>query len=592
VSLFSTSACARPLVSERTWTILAAIVGFGFWALTSWIAIAEYVTYNSTSRDLAVYLQVIWNTGHGQPFATTILEHNRLHVAEHLAGLIPLLAPLYGLAPDPRWLFVLQQAVLSLAAIPVFLWTRRRLGAGWAALLTTCYLAMPTLTEVALDAFYPVVFTALPLAFAAYYALRSRPAWAFILSVLALPIEEEAALVGLGIGVFMATRNGLRRWGLLLSAVSLSWMVLAASVIMPRFHDPTTLSSAGNRTVGHYNLLRTNPAQLLSDLARRRLTLAGEWLLLPTGGVALAAPQVLVMAIPELGALLLADNEGRYRRHWVAPALPIIWLATASGLARFARPLHRQIVASLIVVGTSTSFIIDSSLPGGGDYEPFDTVWNDRAEQLQRALQEIPPNTPTAASRRALPYLANRSELYVYPPSYSGALWPVSPLPRYWVFDLTNDLTREHLESRSSPLRADGVGTVWTTGADVAFITPDAADLSRPAGISMDWGQLQSWDVRAGNQELELLLQWESIRRPSRAQVRMIRLLNTQGQEVRRVDSMPLDEMYPTNEWQRGQVWVDRNLLPASLAGNRVQVGSAERGRVPSNWHEIGRLSP
>jgi hypothetical protein len=72
----------------------------------------------------------------------------------------------------------------------------------------------------------------------------------------------------------------------------------------------------------------------------------------------------------------------------------------------------------------------------------------------------------------------------------------------------------------------------------------------------------------------------------------MIRLLDEQGQEVHRIDSMPLDEMYPTNEWQRGQMWVDRNMLAAAVAGSRVQVGSAERGRVPTDWHEIGRLIP
>jgi uncharacterized membrane protein len=577
---------------NRAWPLVTAVIAIGYWLLISWIAIAEYDTYNSTSRDLAVYLQVIWNTGHGQPFATTLLEHNRLHVAEHLAGLIPLLAPLYSLAPDPRWLLALQQAVLTLTAIPVFLWARHRLSAGWATLLTACYLAMPTLTEVALDAFYPVVFTALPLAFAAYFALRSRPAAACVLGVLALPIEEEAALVGLGIGLVMLTHAGSRRWGLLLATVALGWIVLAATVIMPRFHDPTTLSSAGNRTAGHFNMLRTAPAQLASDLAQRRLPLAAEWLVLPTGGVMFAGPQVLAMALPELGALLLADNEGRYRRHWVAPALPIIWLATISGLARFTQPRHRHLAAGLVLAGAMTAFVIDSSLPGGGDYEPFDTVWTPRAEQLERALQEVPSDASAAASRRALPYLANRAELYVYPPSYSGSLWPVSPMPRYWVFDLTNDQTREQLEGRSSPLRADEPGTVWTTGPDVALITPSAVNLPRAAGIAMDWGQLQAWDVRSSREGIELLLRWESLRRPSRPQARVIRLLDAQDQETYRVSAMPLDEMYPTNEWQRGQAWVDRNLLPSALAGSRVQVGSAERDRVPTDWHEIGMLSP
>jgi uncharacterized membrane protein len=572
--------------------MLTVALGVGYWLLISWIAIAEYQTYNSTSRDLAVYLQVIWNTANGQPFATTLLEHNRLHVAEHLAGLIAIIAPIYRAIPDPRLLLAIQQAVLTLTGIPVFLWARYCLGSGMATLLTACYFAMPTLTEVALDAFYPVVFTALPLAFAAYFALRSRPAAACILALLALPLEEEAGLVAFGIGLFMLVRVGTRRWGLLLSIVAATWLVLATTVIMPRFHDPTTLSSAGNRTAGHFSMLRTQPGQLANELTRRRLPLAAEWLLLPTGGLALAGPQVLAMAAPELGALLLADNEGRYRRHWVAAALPLFWMASIAGLARFTGPRQRRVVASLVVLGTISSFLIDSSLPGGGDYEPFDAVWSSRAEQIERAIQEVPRDAPAAASRRALAYLANRSALYVYPPSYSGSLWPVDPLPRYWLFDLTNDQTREQLQGRSSPLRAQDPETIWTMGSDVALLAPNGARLPRPVSIPMDWGQLQAWDVQRVGNGLELILHWESLRRPSRAQVRFIRFLGADDQELQRVTDNPLDGIYPTNEWQRGQQWIDRSLLDSSLAGARIQVGSAERGRGPEEWHEIGGLSP
>jgi len=203
----------------------------------------------------------------------------------------------------------------------------------------------------------------------------------------------------------------------------------------------------------------------------------------------------------------------------------------------------------------------------------------------------VPSDASAAASRRALPYLANRSEIYVYPPSYSGSLWPVNPLPRYWLLDLTNDQTRAHLEGRSSPLRAENPGTIWTTGTDVALITPVETILPRDAAIPMDWGQLQAWDVRGASGGLELLLQWESLRRPTRPQVRTIRFLSPEGQEVHRITTMPLDEIYATNEWQRGQQWIDRTLIDSNFGGTRIQVGTAERGRSPTEWHEIGNLA-
>ena len=109
----------------------ALAVGLLWFAIAASISVAEHATYNSTSRDFGVYLQVLWNTAHGQPFATTLLESNRVHLAEHVALVLPLLAPFYAAWPDPRWPLVLQHAVLGLSAAPVYLLARRLLGGTW-----------------------------------------------------------------------------------------------------------------------------------------------------------------------------------------------------------------------------------------------------------------------------------------------------------------------------------------------------------------------------------------------------------------------------------------------------------------------------
>ena len=188
-------------------------------------SIAELVTFNSTSRDIGVYLQMLWNTGHGRPFQTTLLESNRIHLAEHVALLLPVLSPLYALRPDPRWLFVAQTAVLALAAAPIYLLARRLLGG---VLLPTLFVAgyflMPTVTEVAYDAFYPVIWAALPIGFAAYFLLTDRVRPGIALALLAIPIEEEAGLAVLGLGLMLALRRGHRLLGVALAGLALLWL--------------------------------------------------------------------------------------------------------------------------------------------------------------------------------------------------------------------------------------------------------------------------------------------------------------------------------------------------------------------------------
>src|SRR5687768_13449892 len=70
------------------------VIGLVWVTIASANSIAELVTYNSTSRDIGVYLQMLWNTGHARPFQTTLLESNRIHLAEHVALLLPVLSPL------------------------------------------------------------------------------------------------------------------------------------------------------------------------------------------------------------------------------------------------------------------------------------------------------------------------------------------------------------------------------------------------------------------------------------------------------------------------------------------------------------------
>ena len=68
--------------------ILAAGVLYGA------LAIARHNAFASGRQDLEIYLQTLWNTAQGRPFATTLLKSNESHLAEHLALVLLPLAPL------------------------------------------------------------------------------------------------------------------------------------------------------------------------------------------------------------------------------------------------------------------------------------------------------------------------------------------------------------------------------------------------------------------------------------------------------------------------------------------------------------------
>lgn len=459
---------------------VALALGLLFFVLTTAITWAEHRAYNSTSLDMAVYTQLVWNTANGHPFETTLLLQNRLHLAEHLAFLLLPLAPLYAVVPRVELLLLLQQAGLALSGWPVYWLARRRLRPPLALLVLAGYYAMPTLAEVALDAFYPIVFTAVPLGWAAALALAGRARGAALLGLLALLWEEEAALLAIGIGLYLLLHSGPgRRIGLALLLSGGGWLGLGETLAMPHYGQPSTM--AENRPAEHFGQLRSQPLAWLGTVALNRIEPDGlrasglfrgrsqpetcaeagrcsalRWWLYPTGGLALLSPTTLLMNAPAAAALLLADKPGRFRRHWAAPLLPVIWLATAIGLARLGRwRCGPALGAGLLVLSAVVLYALDSPLPLGSQYEAGDVVPNALGADLARLDAMIPDGASVVASRRGLAHLANRRELYAFPPKdYAPDLWPPSPgLPDYALVDLRNRESAAELAAPDSQIR-------------------------------------------------------------------------------------------------------------------------------------------
>lgn len=590
---------------SRPWAAAAPSIAIGvLWTVVAvWFAVGEHATFNSTSRDVGVYLQILWNTPHGRPFWNTVLESNRIHLAEHVALLLPTLGPLYAVFPDARWPLAAQQVVLALAGAPVYLLSRRLLGGVWLpTLLVAGYFAMPTVAEVAFDAFYPVTWSALPLGFAAYFLLTGRLRRGAALAILALLVEEETGLIVVGLGLFLLLRRSTRQLGAALTLTGALWLVLIALVVMPRFHEPSTLPKGGqNRTLDHFDALRADPSGTLTTLLTERVPVAARWLLAPTGGLALLAPHVLLIDLPDAAVLVFADKEQRFRRHWASPTLPIVWLATVVGLARLRRPPLRALGVAALVAGTLATYRIDSNMPGGGDYDPSDVVWTDRAAQMAYMVGLVPPEGSVASSRRVMAYLGNRAELYVFPPSYLGKLWPPERRPSVYALDLSNDGTREALIGRQSPLRTGRTPyAIWLVGPDAMLLTERPPAPSRPLdaasnGINLTGVDLSrvspGLDVGAPRDgiDLDATLHWAAPTRPARELTRVVRALDASGAVLAEQHSTPLEELFPTIEWPAGQIVLDRVRMP--LDGQtpaRLLAGWVERQiAVESAWIEV-----
>ena len=539
---------------------------------------------------MGIYAQVIWNTGHGRPFASTLLEDNRLHLAEHVAPVMAVIAPLYALWPDPRLLLLLQQACLAGAGLPVFFWARRQVGDLAALGLLVGYELMPMTSRIAFSEFHPIVLAALPVALGVKATLEGRARAAVVWLLLALLFEEETAPIVGAAGAYLWLRH--RQWsGFGLGAVAAAWLLAVTLVVMPAFHDRRTLAGVeGNRTLDHFAPVRERPSIVLEWMAGARGAHAATWLLLPTLGLPLLAPGVLALALPSFALLFVADRAENVAGHWAGAVLPVYWFAAAAGLGTLTRlvrhpsppappllsrarergsprdtgepirsGLGRGFVLALAAV-LAFCFWRYSYFPGGGENDTDWLSWTEREENLAQAVSLVPPGIEVDATRRIVPHLANRPEVYQFPSTlYSAPMRPDLRNVDLFLFDLSDSQTRRALDATDQDTvltrRPRYVVRVW--GDDVLLLTRDRP--TPPHALDATFGgalRLFGMDVEQRPGRVRLTAYWESVGRVG-AWVRVVELVGPGGVVAARAEGVPLDPVLPPNRWDRGQVVVE-----------------------------------
>ncbi|MFN0070711.1 MAG: DUF2079 domain-containing protein [Chloroflexota bacterium] len=582
------SALARPsaLVRVRLGWGLAVTACLVFTIVLIWFAQAQHSAYSTGRQDLEIYAQVIWNTASGRPYETTLLKTNRSHLAEHISGAVLVLAPIYRLLPDPMVLIGIQQVCLGLAGLPIFAFARARTGSVSIALVATfAYLGSSALASVALDDFHPVALTAFPLSLSMYWLHTGKTRQALGVALLALFLEEESAMIIAGLGLMLLTQ---RRWRLGLGWLSLGtiYLSLAMFVVMPRFHVQNTLpEGAPNRSVGHFQELLTRPTVITDRLIGERAHDAYMSLLLPTGGLALLQPQLLVANIPSFSALFLQDRDDTFRRHWAAPMLPILWMATAAGIGRF-RSGNPRLAAALVVVAASVfAYRADSPLPGGGSYEPERFERTERSAVLDDLVSRVPADARVSASVNVVAHLAHRPGVYVFPPGdhYAEGIERQARRPNAFVLDLFDSGTQRIAAlDRYSPLLQEPIYAVWSPGHKALLLLDKAPPA--PGGRTATFDDdilLRGSTVRETARGIELELQWQKYQPIRGRYARQITVVDEQGRMIDRQDDMPLSSVFGLNKWQLGQVIVDTYVVrpPAGVGQLTARVAWVSRDK-------------
>ncbi|MCO5992166.1 DUF2079 domain-containing protein [Actinoallomurus rhizosphaericola] len=319
-------------------------------AVYSVFALVRYRTFRTTTYDLVIFDQAVRSYSRFHlPTAIVKGVHNGFGphfsvLGDHFSPILVVLAPLYWIHDGPQTLLVAQAVLLALTIVPLWMFTRRRLGAWAAHCVAGVYaLAWPVAETVAFD-FHEMAFTPLlsMLMLERHDAGRRRQC--LLAASALLLVKEDMGLLVAGFGLYLLTRPGERRLAAVFVAAGLGWTWLASRVLIPAFGgaaDYYWAYDALGRDLPHAAAhALTHPwtaLKLLVTPGVKATTMA--WLILPLLLVPLASP-ITIAVLPLLVERMLANRFGNWwepRFHYNVALTALLVAAGVDGACRLSR---------------------------------------------------------------------------------------------------------------------------------------------------------------------------------------------------------------------------------------------------------------
>jgi uncharacterized membrane protein len=437
-------------------TVAAACV----YCLDSLILLRRFL---ATTFDLVIFDQGIRGYAHFHApvsIARGVSDGQGAHfmlLADHWSPVLALLAPLYWIHDRPATLLVAQGVLFALAIPPLWVYTRRRLGAGAAYFVCVAYaLSLPVMEAVIFD-FHEVAFVpALTALMVERFDAGKR--WAGIAAAAALLlVKEDMGLLVAGFGGYLLlTRWRSEKWtglGFVAGGIFATWA--ATRLLIPAFGGSATFYWAygqfGSTLGGAVLNVVTHPLHALHVFVTpwvKVRTMIG--LLAMFGFLPLASPMV-VAVLPLLAERMLAsgyplwwqakfqynafvvmmlccaavDGAARLQGHWPArwnklltyPARRPAWLRHGGAPWPAATLWAAGICAAALVYLPSSPF--------GPLLKPGFYGVNARMRAAAAAIAHVPAGVEVEASNNIGPRLSGRDTVLLLDGTPRWAPWVV-----------------------------------------------------------------------------------------------------------------------------------------------------------------------
>jgi uncharacterized membrane protein len=380
--------------------------------------------------DSAACIQISWSVLKGTPFTVTIQEHVMPIYAPYntlRAGLnftLMLFSPVFLFTSSGIAFLIIQALIVSLAAVPLYLFSRRKLKNEWLALLiTTAYLFNPA-TYTSFERFGFRLETLFILAFfAMFFFLEQDKFWSAAISLLiALLTKHNIIMIAFMLGLYyLVIERKRRRFGIFCLVLAVAYYVIGIRLFFFKLQLNDTESFKHFAVFG-----KTHSEALVNMVLHPEKIIAAvsqpEWknmyhIFFPTGFLALLHP-VFWVSLPQLVMNAVISN---YRSiicgwHWAA-VVPFMFVGIVYTmewiLGRFNRNSFLQyIFFSILIVGLYYNLADFNRAVLRADKNFFYKKNNIDTRKIIDRLSIIEPDAPVMVSGQLLWFFAARDHVY------------------------------------------------------------------------------------------------------------------------------------------------------------------------------------
>ncbi|MDD5304304.1 MAG: DUF2079 domain-containing protein [Elusimicrobia bacterium] len=407
-----------------------------------WMAFGKAAALNQYA-DRATHLEILWRSTHGlgltSPMSAAFFTGPHWFAAHFTPLLFAAYWPFFKLFPGQAVLTILQIAYIASAAVPLFLFARKKLGAEPAALVVATFFCYPTLHYIAI---YGTAYLELSIPALAWalWALEEERTTAFLAAAaVALSVREEVALVVAALGVYAFLR-GRRALGLGVAAAGALYFLIVLKGVIPSYRSDNSLVYMGN-----YRSWGSTPVEILWGVLSHPLSTAAKLMsaprlgnaaiyLLPLALLPLLDPLGLLVALPNVATTFMSDSVTNYNftLYYLCPTIPILFFSTVRGIERLEkfRPASTlPACAALAAASLSCAHFFgpspisrqfwDASYKVGvfrsTSYHRSQYVPTAAAAAARRLAARVPSDAAVSAPQHLLPLLFDRRRMLVFP---------------------------------------------------------------------------------------------------------------------------------------------------------------------------------